>query len=663
MRIRLLIVLSVLGLVASCGADSEAPSPTSVAPGSATSAPSPSTTASPTPSTTLEPAEVVRYFRFDRSGVYFVAGESEQRLSAEGTSTASHDGMGGVLYTELGEAGAPGLHWTRPGAAGPETLNYLRGWGAVLDGRPTAVGWTGAWSEDCPETTEPVHLVDLQSADERFLGCFGGEDAGISLTSGGGGLLVGISWLAVGTNGTDQRFHLYDTDGTEIEHPANPVAESCAPCDLDAQLSPDGSLLAYRLRPDAKWSKDLDELQRIDQLTYDEWWETTRDIPATIVVLDLERAEEVLSMSVPAAERLVDFDGRWLVTESCLSTDVEEHEPGHVCSSSVIDIEGGAPATSVEGSVRLANEDWGDPPTDDVFPPLLRIWSPVEGQVVDTETYTFHGIADPDAQVVAAARYPVTLQPNGVWSIVLLLRPGGNLATITATDAAGNVTTAKRAVTYQPALTLDDDGLSIAHFGDPADGVIEAVTELLGSPSRDVVEARPACYLSVEEARFVEWEALGLRLVFTDWGGSYEQPVATPLHFTDWEIIGPGLVTDDGLGWGSTVGELRAARPDVLIGINEYAPAFLDPSTPGRLMGGFDWPYDDFLRSLQLALNEHGADLEITGTWDGATEQALLDFLTQQGMHGAPDVLTALGLPAPDVRLGWMHAGQGPLCD
>ncbi len=289
-----------------------------------------------------------------------------------------------------------------------------------------------------------MHVVDLLTGEEQFFGCFGGEDGGVSVTSGGGELLVGTSWLAVGASGTDRKIHLYDTTGREIVHPANPVAESCAPCELEAHLSVDGSLLAYRLRPDAKWSLELEDLQRIDQLTHEEWWNTTKHIPSHIGVVDLERGEEVFSIAAPAGERLVDFDGRRLVIESCDMVEGEE-DIVRTCSSRVVSIESDLPEVVVTGSVRLADEVCCQPPGADVFPPFLRVWSPWDGEVVDSHTYRFEGVADPDATLVAAGR-PVIIEPHATWSIELELQPGPNAVAITATDDAGNTTTIMRNV-------------------------------------------------------------------------------------------------------------------------------------------------------------------------------------------------------------------------
>jgi hypothetical protein len=85
----------------------------------------------------------------------------------------------------------------------------------------------------------------------------------------------------------------------------------------------------------------------------------------------------------------------------------------------------------------------------DESPPPLIITSPENGAKVTEKTLRFEGITEPGA-VVAAGPYLADVDGEGHWSIVLLLNPGGNLATFTATDAAGNISEAVVSVTYDP---------------------------------------------------------------------------------------------------------------------------------------------------------------------------------------------------------------------
>ena len=85
----------------------------------------------------------------------------------------------------------------------------------------------------------------------------------------------------------------------------------------------------------------------------------------------------------------------------------------------------------------------------DEVPPALAITHPENGATVTDKSMQFEGTTEPGA-VVAAGPYLAEVGEDGRWSIVLLLNPGGNLASFTATDAAGNVSQASVSVTYKP---------------------------------------------------------------------------------------------------------------------------------------------------------------------------------------------------------------------
>ncbi len=85
----------------------------------------------------------------------------------------------------------------------------------------------------------------------------------------------------------------------------------------------------------------------------------------------------------------------------------------------------------------------------DTTPPQLVITYPENGAVFDAKELEFKGEVEPGATVKAAG-YHATVTDDGHWSIVLMLEPGGNLATIKAFDAAGNVAEATVKVFYEP---------------------------------------------------------------------------------------------------------------------------------------------------------------------------------------------------------------------
>ena len=86
----------------------------------------------------------------------------------------------------------------------------------------------------------------------------------------------------------------------------------------------------------------------------------------------------------------------------------------------------------------------------DTEPPDLTITSPEYGATVSTKEFKFEGKVEPGA-IVKGAGYHADVNADGYWSIVLLLEPGGNLATFRAIDEAGNVSEASVKVFYESA--------------------------------------------------------------------------------------------------------------------------------------------------------------------------------------------------------------------
>lgn len=135
----------------------------------------------------------------------------------------------------------------------------------------------------------------------------------------------------------------------------------------------------------------------------------------------------------------------------------------------------------------------------------------------------------------------------------------------TEPPATGSPSTAPAA----GALTLHADGIADVDFGADPDSAIAAVRAVLGNPSGDSGWVDPftisACPGS--EYRRVSWNALSLQ--FSD-----STSVADGRrHFFGYEygVVGqtdaepPGLTTPEGIGIGSTVGELRQTYPGVSV--------------------------------------------------------------------------------------------------
>jgi hypothetical protein len=121
--------------------------------------------------------------------------------------------------------------------------------------------------------------------------------------------------------------------------------------------------------------------------------------------------------------------------------------------------DGPAPAPEPDGGVLAAPDTTVPPSTTavpeatttappDTTPPVLIITAPEDGQVFDRTTIRFRGTTEPGA-VVTAGKYVADVDDEGNWSIVLVLRDGGNRASFTATDAAGNESTASITVYYE----------------------------------------------------------------------------------------------------------------------------------------------------------------------------------------------------------------------
>lgn len=105
---------------------------------------------------------------------------------------------------------------------------------------------------------------------------------------------------------------------------------SCAPCELDAYLSPDGTLLAYRIRPDAFWNQEGSGI---------EWRETTGLIPGEVVVIGLATGSVLFRTDVAAQDRLGDFDGRFLVIEGPHASTIVDSRSEHAQWRTTSDVE------------------------------------------------------------------------------------------------------------------------------------------------------------------------------------------------------------------------------------------------------------------------------------------------------------------------------------
>ncbi len=228
---------------------------------------------------------------------------------------------------------------------------------------------------------------------------------------------------------------------------------------------------------------------------------------------------------------------------------------------------------------------------------------------------------------------------------------------------------------------LRPGGLGPVDFGVPAEEALVDLTSLLGIPDR-VEPIGPHGDGCVEGAGWLDcvrglriidsgqlaiWASYGLEVALVDTRRDVWPQEQTSLQFGDWHAtVAPGdtrLATEDGLSPGMTVGELRTAVPSVEFTYNE---GLLDSYHVGLVATGGYWGRLDWepttpdidgidIAAVQIALNNHGADLVVDGEWGPGTQSAWADFLTEHSIDPftsqlwlTPEIGEALGLP-PDA--------------
>ena len=284
--------------------------------------PSPSTTPPAATTTTILAPALPSYFRFGPDGLH--AGQpdgTERLLVGEPVRWAASDRLGGVIFEYSSDARKTGTYRVTAGSTEPEPLSGNRGFTGLVDGRPVYAWLVWGRSQDAAQAVA-LHGVDLATAEEwEISGSFGsmGEDWIAAPDSLASDLAVGISSGTVGTCSSTEAIHFWSIGlGDPIVHDHNPQPESCDPCELSARLSPDGDLLAWWKVPTAHWpGPDCDFIERVD------FWESVADVPASVSVVDLSDGTVLWSTEVGNQDRLVDFDGRWLVTGPWLPLDPE----------------------------------------------------------------------------------------------------------------------------------------------------------------------------------------------------------------------------------------------------------------------------------------------------------------------------------------------------
>jgi hypothetical protein len=125
----------------------------------------------------------------------------------------------------------------------------------------------------------------------------------------------------------------------------------------------------------------------------------------------------------------------------------------------------------------LPQDTESDPVPDpaDVEPPILELISPNDGEHVELRVVTFSGVTDPGASVLASGKFPADVDPNGAWSVDLVLSPGANGVVFSATDAAGNVEEIRATVH----LDVEESKVEVPPVEEPKETTTTTVAEWL----------------------------------------------------------------------------------------------------------------------------------------------------------------------------------------
>ncbi len=574
MWIRFPPLLFLLLVVCSCTTSQTASTTTVVT--TATSMPTTTAESSTTSTIASEPPS---YLTYGWDGVTRVVGGVATRLTIEPVAWAIEDGAGGIVFRSVTEE--PGWVWLPVGADRPVRIDVGRGevWVdlvGLVEGRPSIVvarssDFGTVWCDPPEFVVDEIIIRDLQTGQERFVVClYQGPDSSEGISSYGGGILtVELEISLIGHTSGPLQFVDLSGEGVAVEH--NPFSESCAPCELDAKLSPDGSLLAYAYWPT---SSIIGEEPPDGDYTrvLDEWWEASKHIPTELVVVDLETGEERWRSEAPAQTWLDGFDGRYVTVGTDTGRTIHDTVTGEVYT---------VPPARTE-------------PTD--------FWVAILDSL-DTATHSYA-----DAQRVAAEmteEYDVetgvlwsdgwaTLNP-GYWAVFTGGYPTKDEATATCEELRLEVGSCypryvATAETIDPEIgrgmiELRADGLGVVGFGDPVEGVIDLLTILLGLPSSDRAESpwstSGECFAATgypcdDYFRVLTWDEPGLSVLFSD--DVYLRtaddvpfvPDGKP-HFAGWLVEGATgfrLTTPDGVGVGSSVQELREVYGEEALGFS-----------------------------------------------------------------------------------------------
>lgn len=193
-------------------------------------------------------------------------------------------------------------------------------------------------------------------------------------------------------------------------------------------------------------------------------------------------------------------------------------------------------------------------------PPFFEVTDPISGRTVATRAYSFTGVVDSGCVVDVGDRYFADVRADGNWTLDLMLRPGDNSTTITATDPiSGLVTSETLRVRYEPEVDLDHYG-GIGEIGcaTPYEESMAALVELFGPADRLDVADDGASPGAEGEAEW-QWAKGGLMVRFASWSLCIMGQDDEYLHLIGWELHGDSAgLSVGGAAPGATVADLMS---------------------------------------------------------------------------------------------------------
>lgn len=201
----------------------------------------------------------------------------------------------------------------------------------------------------------------------------------------------------------------------------------------------------------------------------------------------------------------------------------------------------------------------------DIDPPELELAAADGLLVVPYSPYEITGRSEPGATIGVDSK-TVKTAPDGSWRVWIPLQPGLQTVTIRSTDEAGNNMAVQLQVEFDPSLLfLSAEGIGQIAFGAEEEDVVSWLSALLGPPANVTTESAaeyqlPLGYAGRTRASWVEWDHVGLAVVFTD--GDYFRNDGTS-HLVYWSVHPEALghlQTLDGLSVDSTLDEIEASR-------------------------------------------------------------------------------------------------------